>query len=157
MNTLQTEPKVAHRHIKCYKVIIQNDDGITWSSPIFRGMKFKDNNKFSEVILAQRYSGDTLDHLVPKESNWDYARLRGWNRVDYGFHAYTKYRKNLDSWKIALTDGKNDKDINNLRCAIAIIPKGAEYFVGIVDNEIVATRIVVFKNWWDYIKWRLLR
>ncbi len=156
MNTLQIEPKVAHRHIKCYKVIIQNNDGITWSSPIVRGMKFKDNNKFSEVILAQRYSGDTIDHLVLEESNWDYARLQGWKIVDYGFHAYTKYRKNLDPWKIVLTDGKNDKDINNLRCALAIIPKGAEYCVG-VNNEIVATRIVVFKSWWNYIKWRLLR
>ena len=73
-----------------------------------------------------------MKHLIPVPKQY----LTG---IDAGFHSFTTRSSTLSS---------------RYPNVICIIPKGAEYCIG-VANEIVSTQLIVFKHKWNYLWYKL--
>ena len=123
-------PKIAKRNIRCDKSVGILCNPNVWSPLVWRNGK---EYKFNEVILPHTIGGHILEHLVATPS----SDVSGIFEVTEGFHSYKRgTHVKLDYTKIA------------------IIPRGAEYFIGVHD-DLVANKIIVFSNKKEYWKWRI--
>lgn len=97
-----------------------------WIPPIY----YKNKSKFSynKPITALDENKNPIKHLV---------RINGfyYDRISEGFHSN-------------LIRGNNHTNV------ICIIPKGAEYCFG-RDNDIVSTKLIVFRHIWNYWWYKL--
>lgn len=86
--------------------------------------------KYNEILTALSY-GTPIEHLSIRRSGFNIRC------IDAGFHCVT-----TDSPKWYLCPN-----------VICIIPKGAEYCKG--DEDIVSTKLIVFKHKWNYLWYKL--
>lgn len=119
------KPEIASKDITCWKRVRTSLPYGNWMPAVFTGS----NRTFplNKVATALKDDKEPISHLEIDEA-WDLET------IDYGFHANTKFS----------TPGYN----------ICIIPTGAEYCLGI-DNEIVATRMIIFGTYANYIMYVL--
>jgi len=124
-------PKIAKRNIRCSKNIGILDNQNIWTPLVWRDCK---EYKYNEIIQLYTVKGNILEHLVSMP-------LTDCNilfEVNEGFHSYKRgTHVKLDYTKIA------------------IIPKGAKYFVGILHDHLVSNKIIVFSNNKEYWRWRI--
>lgn len=120
--------EIAEKDIITFKDVIDRKDH-GWE-PSYRGTELYEYNK---VLTARKYPYtpiDTIEHLQARELK------TGKLVIDEGFHS--KVRKNCSCNKIC------------------IIPKGSEICYG-DSNDIVSLHIIVFKNIFSYLKYRLAK
>jgi len=135
--------QIAKREILVWKFVepIQNNEIPQWV-PV--AIKETGAYKFNEVLKARGIRDEKLVEIenlriVPKDGlNGDEAVPV----INEGFHSFTTRRLGGPIGK-----GRGQKKI-------AIIPKGAQYAKGIID-DIVSNRIIVFSSTWEFIKYRL--
>lgn len=129
--------KVAERPIKVHKVIISGGQG--WVPIVYSKCPWKYNT------ILQPLSEDNylLYHLkLDRDETW----CGKYPKVEEGFHAFTTKTKARDC----------SKKMRSWETRVAVIPKGAEYVEGI-NEDIVASRMIVFSNPVRYWLWRLFR
>ena len=131
--------QIAKREIIVWKIVepIQNNEIPQWV-PI--AIKETGAYKFNEVLKARGIRNEKFVEIenlkiVPRDG-WDVPV------INEGFHSFTTRRLGGPIGK-----GRGQK-------RIAIIPKGAQYAKGIID-DIVSNRIIVFSSTWEFIKYRL--
>ena len=131
--TTQIEPKIAKHNIKCWKFI--ND----WTYKTWVPVYIYETGELSYncVLKPKNKQGKELEHLNIIKSNY----------VEEGFYAY---KKKPDPNMITYNTFRLRR---NLKLVRVIIPKGSEYIEN--HTEIVALEMIVFRTWWDYIKWGL--
>jgi hypothetical protein len=119
------KPEIARKDITCWKRVVTKLLYGNWMPVIFAGIYR--TFPLNKVATALKDYKEPISHLEIEEA-WDLKT------IDYGFHAKTKFV--------------------NLNYNICVIPAGAEYCLG-TDNEIVATQIIVFDTYANYIRYVL--
>lgn len=117
---------LAKKDVVCYKQVTKTQDG-KWKG-FYVGIRSYD---FDKVVTAEK-----------RTKNYEYEEIKGLKRedmyfIDYGFHALVK--KRFPSLR-----GFN----------YCIIPAGTEMCYG-QCGDVVAVNMIVFKNVFHYIKYRI--
>ena len=133
--TKDVEPRIARRNIRVWKEVSWFSRNSMWVPPIY---SYAGELEYNKILAPYNLlSNEKVQHLKVILDK-DYFSGMEEMRIEQGFHAYRKIKH------------------GELTLKIAIIPRGYEYCVGL-DNDIVSSQIIVFKDFWDYIKWRLFR
>jgi hypothetical protein len=129
--------QIAKRGILVWKIVkpIQNNEIPQWVPVTIDGTGAY---KFNEVLKARGIRNEKLFEI----ENLKIVPRDGWGVpvINEGFHSFTTrhIRSRLGQKKIA------------------IIPKGAQYAKGTID-DIVSNRIIVFYSFWKFIKYLIGR
>lgn len=121
--------KIANEDILVYKWVKRHWN--SWIPPIRKDSKYK----YNTVLTALDVVGNPIEHLVLYPNHYFiHGEFYNSSYITVGFHCSTI-----------------KSDTTNVVC---IIPKGAEYCYG-NDNDVVSTKLIVFKHKWNYLWYKL--